>query len=112
MYYVVVIMSVKTPSLIIRSIKNNLVSIGNHLKEDDYRMALLSFVEIKGAVAYAENILRSLIFQESNRDLIHKPTLDRLTEWIKKYQVQPGGIANKTIVCDTILEQIELMKDE
>lgn len=104
-------MSVKTPSLIIRSIKNNLVSIGNHLKEDDYRMALLSFVEIKGAVAYAENILRSLIFQESNRDLIHKPTLERLTEWIEKYKESRNGDLIINGVLDVVLEQMELMKD-
>jgi len=104
-------MSKNEPNLIIHALKNSLDAAENSLKEDDYKMALLSFRDIKGIASHAEDTLKSIIFQESNRDLIHKPTLDRLAEWIEKYRGRTGGIANTTIVCDTILEQMELMKD-
>lgn len=110
-YYVVVTMSEKTPNLIIYALKNSLDAAENSLKEEDHRMALLSFRDIKEIVSCAEETLRSLIFQESNRDLIHKPTLDRLAEWIGKYKESRNGDLIVNGIMDVILEQMELMKD-
>lgn len=105
-------MSKNEPNLIIHALKSSLDAAENSLKEEDYKIALLSFRDIRGIASHAEDILRSIIFQESNRDLIHKPTLDRLAKWIDKYKESRNGDLIVNGIMDVVLEQIELMKDE
>ena len=111
-YYVVVTMSEeKKPNLLIRNIRQHLIAAEHHLGKKAFNVALDSFSGIKDAAMYAEDILKSIIFQESNQDLVHKPTLDRLAKWIEKYKESRNGDLIINGVLDVVLEQMELMKD-
>jgi len=107
----VVTVSKETPNLLISSIKDSLVAAENSLREEDYRMALWFLVEVRGVASYAEDTLRTIISKESNIDMVHKPTLDRLAEWIEKYKESRNKDLIVNGIMDVVLEQMELMKD-